>query len=98
MGRRVRGIRWGDSGRALTRSPFLLCCKSCSISQRSAAMSLILTCCTSSLVSSLNSLDIMAVCVKDESALSGRLLFRVGSKSHADAQHHMRSITRVSVQ
>jgi hypothetical protein len=31
MGRRVRGMingRWGDSGRALTRSPFLLCCKS----------------------------------------------------------------------
>jgi|SRR6266852_2411154 len=31
MGRRVRGMvngGWGDSGRALTRSPFLMCCKS----------------------------------------------------------------------
>lgn len=31
MGRRVRGMvngRRGDSGRALTRLPFLLCCKS----------------------------------------------------------------------
>lgn len=31
VGRRVRGMvngRWGDGGRALTRSPFLLCCKS----------------------------------------------------------------------
>ena len=88
----VRGCCTVIGGWGLADSPGRhFYCAARRVSQRREVVQRVLTCCTSSFVNSLNSLDIVTVCRKQEAPViyrtSDGLRFRVGSQYH----NHMRS-------